>query len=673
MNKTDSIEKIKGIGAKKAELFNRLGICTCEDLLNYFPRGYDKYEEPSEFKDCTVGVRNAVLAAVKTAPRVIRYGSKSVVSFSVADISGIVCEVKFFNAAYMLKSVKPGDIRVFRGILRSFKGKLILDQPKMYKRDEYEKLAGSITPVYSLTKDLSNESIKKAIASVLKDYPFGEDYLTKKECDDWGLTDSFTAYNDIHFPPDETHQYYARRRLVFAEFAFFVHMQRAGTGASETLPNTHPMIEVADCNRLKEALPYSLTNAQERAVSDIISDMTGPYLMNRLVQGDVGSGKTVVAVMALLTAAANNRQGAMMAPTEVLARQHFENIKKLSERYKLCIRPVLLVGKMGAKDKRDALESIKTGEANVIIGTHALITETVEYKDLSLVITDEQHRFGVKQREKLMEKGVSPHILVMSATPIPRTLAMIVFGGLDISVIDEMPKNRIPISNCVVNSDFRIKAYEKILSEIKKGHQAYVICPMVYENDESDTELKSVEEHTKELRSYFGESVRIASLNGKMKPAEKARIMEEFKEQKTDILVSTTVIEVGIDVPNATVIMIENSERFGLSQLHQLRGRVGRGGAPSFCIMMSDTTNKLTLKRLKVLNDTNDGFKIAEEDMKLRGPGELNGVRQSGELTFGLGDIVNDGDIMLLAAEKYDIIKNRIPTLNRNLIDIRTI
>ncbi|MBP5152347.1 MAG: ATP-dependent DNA helicase RecG, partial [Lachnospiraceae bacterium] len=651
MNKNDPIEKIKGIGAKKAELFNRLGIFSCDDLLNYFPRAYDKYEEPAEFKDCTPGVRNAVTAAVRTAPRIIKYGAKSVVSFSVADISGLVAEVKFFNAAYMLKAVKPGDIRVFRGIVRTFKGKLILDQPKMFKPDDYAKLSGTITPIYSLTKDLSNESIKKAVGAVLKDFPFDKDYLLKKECEDWGLKDSAGAYRSIHFPDNETDQYYARRRLVFDEFAFFVHMQRSGQGAAEKLPNTHPMIEVADCHRLKESLPYSLTSAQERAIKDIISDMTGEHLMNRLVQGDVGSGKTIVAVMALLTAAANNRQGAMMAPTEVLARQHFENIKSLSDKYKLCIRPVLLTGKMGAKDRREALEAIKTGEANVILGTHALITETVEYKDLSLVITDEQHRFGVKQREKLMEKGVSPHILVMSATPIPRTLAMIVFGGLDISVIDEMPKNRIPISNCVVNSSFRNKAYEKILSEIKKGHQAYVICPMVYENDESDTELKSVEEHTKDLRAYFGESIRIASLNGKMKPAEKARIMEEFKEQKSDILVSTTVIEVGIDVPNATVIMIENSERFGLSQLHQLRGRVGRGDAPSFCIMMSDTANKLTLKRLKVLNDTNDGFKIAEEDMKLRGPGELNGVRQSGELTFGLGDIVNDADIMLLAAE----------------------
>ncbi|MCR5278293.1 MAG: ATP-dependent DNA helicase RecG [Lachnospiraceae bacterium] len=668
-----SITEIKGIGEKKAGLFNKLGIFTWEDLLNYFPRAYDKFEDLCLLSDCRSGVRAAVCAVVKTKPVIMRFSGKSIVSFSAADEKGNLFSVKFFNSPFMLKAVKPGDMRVFRGIFKVFKGCPQFDQPKIYKPSDYAKLIGTIVPVYSVTKDLSNDSIAKAVSFVLGKTDFPSDYLNIGEIDRLKFCALKDAYCNIHFPKDETAQFYARKRLVFDEFAFFIHMTKKGIGDSAKIPNSHPMMEVAECKRLEESLPYELTNAQKRAISDIFKDLSGEFLMNRLVQGDVGSGKTIVAFMAMLMCAANGLQSAMMAPTEVLARQHFENIKNLASKYKLCIRPVLLTGKMGAKDRRDALNAIETGESNVVIGTHALITDNVAYKDLSLVITDEQHRFGVRQRESFKDKGLDPHILVMSATPIPRTLAMIVFSGLDISVMDEMPKNRIPISNCAVNSGFRLKAYEKIREEIKKGHQAYVICPMVSENDTSATELKSVEEHSKELAEYFGDNIRILTLNGKMKPADKSRIMEEFKEGKADILVSTTVIEVGIDVPNSTVIMIENAERFGLSQLHQLRGRVGRGDAPSFCILMSDSDNKMTQKRLKVLCETNDGFKIANEDMKLRGPGELNGVRQSGELNFGLGDIAEDSDIFMLAADIYDEIKDRIPERGRNLIDIRTI
>lgn len=669
----NSITEIKGIGEKKAGLFNKLGIFTWKDLLNFFPRGYDRYEDLSLIGECRHGVRFAVCGVVKSKPSMVRFSGKSIVSFSVCDKNGDVFEVKFFNSPFMLKAVKPGDMRVFRGIFHLFKGKPQFDQPKIFKLPDYQKLIGTIVPIYSTTKDLSSDSIGKAVSYVLGKIDFPSDWLRAEEVRRLKLSAEADAYRNIHFPVDEEAQYYARRRLVFDEFAFFINMMRRGEGEVKRLANTHAMIRVSECERLKEALPYELTGAQKKAVDDIFEDMSGKHLMNRLVQGDVGSGKTIVAILALLMCAANNMQGAMMAPTEVLARQHFENIREMASRYKLCLNPVLLTGKMGAKDRREALAMIASGEANVVIGTHALITDNVEYHDLSLVITDEQHRFGVRQRESFRDKGLDPHILVMSATPIPRTLAMIVFSGLDISVIDEMPKGRIPISNCAVNSGFRIKAYEKIREEIKKGHQAYVICPMVSENDTGDMELKSVEEHSKDLKEYYGDAVRILTLNGKMKPADKTRIMEEFKEGKADILVSTTVIEVGIDVPNATVIMIENAERFGLSQLHQLRGRVGRGDAPSFCILMSDSDNKMTLKRLHVLCETNDGFRIANEDMKLRGPGELNGVRQSGELDLGLGDIAEDSDIFMLAADVYDEIRDRIPDEGRNLIDIRSI
>lgn len=672
MDNLTPIENLKGIGDKTAGLFHKLGIFNCADLLNYYPRAYDFYEQITDIKSSAPGERNAILCTVKSTPKIMRYNSKSIVSFFVTD-SENVFEVKFFNAPYMLKSVKVGDRKVFRGVLRAIKDRLVMDQPKMYSPDEYSKLEGTITPVYSLTKDLSNDRISKCVNQVLNGLSLPPDYMTAEELKEFSLSDYATSLKNIHFPASYEAQYYARRRIVFEEFLYFVRIAKEGAKENINLKNTCRMIEVSDCKRLEESLPYSLTNAQKRAIRDIFDDMSGDYLMNRLVQGDVGSGKTIVAVMAMLMCAANGYQCAMMAPTEVLARQHYENVKSLTDKYKLCFKPVLLTGKMGAKDKREALAAIATGEANVVLGTHAIIQEGVEFKNLSLVITDEQHRFGVKQRETFKNKGNEPHLLVMSATPIPRTLAMIVFAGLSVSVIDELPKNRVPIQNCVVNSSFRKKAYEKIKEELDKGHQAYIICPMVLDNEDYDPNLKSVEQHTKDIKEIFGEHYRVASLNGKMKPDEKTRIMENFKNKNIDILVSTTVIEVGIDVPNATIIMIENADRFGLSQLHQLRGRVGRGSDASFCILMSDTKNDETLKRLKILNETNDGFKIANEDMKLRGPGELNGVRQSGELQFSLGDITKDGDLMLLAGSFYEKAADRLSDIKGNLIDFRTI
>lgn len=672
MNKTTPVKELKGVGDKTAELFSKLNINNIDDLIHYYPRAYDRYENAVGLKDAVQSERNAIIATVKNTPRVLKYAGKSVVSFFISS-DDAVCEVKFFNSPFMAKAVKQGDTRVFRGFLRPVKDHLVMDQPKLYGLEEYKALEGTIVPIYPLIKDMTNDRIRKTVRQALDSIPKEEDYLTEEELKEMSLSSNADALFNIHFPADDVSQYYARRRIVFNEFLDFIALQKESNKDINDIPNGFPMLEVSDVKHLEEQLPYALTNAQKNAVRDIIGDMCGDYLMNRLVQGDVGSGKTIVAIMALLNAAANGYQGALMAPTEVLARQHYENIVKLTKQYGLCFKPCLLVGKMSAVTKRTVLEGIKSGEINVVVGTHAIIQDKVEFSKLALVITDEQHRFGVKQRETLKDKGLEPHLLVMSATPIPRTLAMIVFGGTAVSVIDEMPKNRIPISNCVINSGMRIKAYEKIRSEIHSGHQAYVICPMVYEGDDNGLGLKSVEEHTKDLKEYFGEQIRILSLNGKMKPDEKTRIMEEFKEHKADLLVSTTVIEVGIDVPNATIIMIENSERFGLAQLHQLRGRVGRGNFPSYCILMSDNKSEGTRKRLNILNETNDGFKIASEDMKLRGPGELNGVRQSGELDFGLGDIENDSDIFLLASDKYDVLRKRMPEGRRNLIDFRTI
>lgn len=667
-----AIEQLKGVGEKTAKLFNKLGIFTCKDLINNYPRAYDKYEYLTDIKNAKQNSRNAIFATVKSNPKIMRFNGKSILSFYITDGENSL-EVRFFNAPYLLNAIKLNDKKVFRGFLRVFKDKLILDQPKMFSYEDYIKLQGTITPIYALTKDLSNDRFIKSEKQALEKVSYPKEYLFNEELQDNFLLNLEEAYKNIHFPADENALYKARRRIIFEEFLNFYRLSKEEASKESLLPNKLKMIEVSDCKRLEESLPYELTGAQKRAIKDIFADLGGEYLMNRLVQGDVGSGKTIVAIESLLCVAANGYQGAMMAPTEVLANQHFKTINEMSLKYNLCIKPVLLTGKMSAKDKRETLAKIKNGEANVIIGTHALISENVEYNKLALVITDEQHRFGVAQREAFRDKGITPHLLVMSATPIPRTLALILFAGLSISVIDEMPKNRIPISNCVVNSSFRKKIYEKIGEELKNGHQAYIICPMVSENEEDTLGLKSVEKHSKDIKEYFGDAVNVGTLNGKMKPDEKARIMEQFKNRNIDILVSTTVIEVGIDVPNATIILVENAERFGLSQLHQLRGRVGRGNAQSFCILLTDSDNEETLKRLKVLNDTNDGFKIANEDMRLRGPGELNGIRQSGELEFGLGSLNEDGDIMMAVSQMYEKISDRLPNVNENFIDFRSI
>ena len=413
--------------------------------------------------------------------------------------------------------------------------------------------------------------------------------------------------------------------------------------------------------RFQEALPYRLTGAQERTLREVFDDLSGGLVMNRLIQGDVGSGKTIIAVLALLMAACNGYQGALMAPTEVLAKQHFESITQLFETYKIEKKPVLVTGSMTAKEKRLAYEQIERHEADIVIGTHALIQEKVHYDNLALVITDEQHRFGVGQRELLSSKGGDPHVLVMSATPIPRTLAIILYGDLDISVIDELPQGRQPIKNCVVNTGYRPKAYSFIARQVEEGRQAYVICPMVEESEMIEAE--NVLDYAKKLRKELPASVTVEYLHGKMKGREKNRIMERFAAGEIQVLVSTTVIEVGVNVPNATVMMIENAERFGLAQLHQLRGRVGRGSSQSYCIMVNCSDEEGTLERLDILNRSNDGFYIASEDLKLRGPGDIFGMRQSGDMEFKLADIFTDANILKSVSEEVNRLLDGDPEL----------
>ena len=418
---------------------------------------------------------------------------------------------------------------------------------------------------------------------------------------------------------------------------------------NEKSKNTFSFAIAEPVEQFMHKLPYELTGAQQKVWEEIKADLNGAHVMSRLVQGDVGSGKTIIALLGLLLAAVNGYQGALMAPTEVLAKQHFESICEMLEEHQIPVCVEFLTGSMTAKEKRMAYERIASGEAQIIVGTHALIQEKVKYHSLALVVTDEQHRFGVKQREKLAEKGNTPHILVMSATPIPRTLAIILYGDLDISVIDELPANRLPIKNCVVDTNYRKTAYQFMKKQVLEGRQCYVICPMIEENE--NLEAENVIDYAKTLQEEMGDNIQVAYLHGKMKQSEKDVIMEQFGKREIQILVSTTVIEVGINVPNATVMMVENAERFGLAQLHQLRGRVGRGKYQSYCIFMSASKSKETKERLSILNKSNDGFFIASEDLKLRGPGDLFGIRQSGILDFKLGDVFQDAKILQRASE----------------------
>ena len=501
------------------------------------------------------------------------------------------------------------------------------------------------------------------MAEALNGREMEREYLPAGLREKYQLSEYNFAVEHIHFPKDETELLFSRKRLVFDEFFMFLLSVRLLKDKKEDKKSPYPFVIREEVRKVEEHLPYSLTRAQKKVLEEVYADLSGGHSMNRLIQGDVGSGKTIIAVLALLQAAYNGFQGALMVPTEVLAAQHYESICELFKAQEIPVKPILLTGSMTAKEKRLAYEKIERHEADIIIGTHALIQEKVVYDHLALVITDEQHRFGVGQRELLGNKGKEPHVLVMSATPIPRTLAIIIYGDLDISIIDELPANRKPIKNCVVGKDYRDNAYRFIEKEVHAGRQAYVICPMVEASEMLEAE--NVIDYTKTLREHLPESVRVEYLHGKMKPKEKNKLMEEFASGEIQVLVSTTVIEVGINVPNATVMMIENAERFGLAQLHQLRGRVGRGKDQSYCIMVNCSGEEDAQKRLEILNKSNDGFFIASEDLKLRGPGDIFGVRQSGDLEFKLADIFTDADILKLVSEEVKRLMDADPLLEK--------
>ncbi len=646
------VNRIKGVGEKTAALFGKINVFTVEDLIGHYPRDYETYDAPVSIREASPGSVQAIYGQITAIPNVKKVRNLSILNAILKDGSNDSIQLTFFNMPFLKKVLKPGGFYLFRGLVQQRGTHKIMEQPRMFTWDEYKQKSGRLLPRYALTKGLTNQTVQKSVAQALEYYPPEKEYLPQMILQKYPMLSHREAVYALHFPENRDELLAARNRMVFEEFFSFLLVLRKNKELAAKTENHFPMYETADTVRFLEQLSFPLTKAQKKVWGELREDMGSPYAMNRLIQGDVGSGKTILAVLALLMCAANGYQGAMMAPTEVLAVQHFETISGYVEKYGIAFRPVLLTGSMTAKEKREAYAKIASGEANLIIGTHALIQEKVEYSSLALVVTDEQHRFGVRQRETLAAKGSEPHVLVMSATPIPRTLAIILYGDLKVSVIDELPANRLPIKNCVVGTSYRPKAYEFIAKEVSAGRQAYVICPMVEEGESED--LENVVDYTEKLRAALPPSVQVAYLHGKMRPADKNRIMEEFADKKIDVLVSTTVIEVGINVPNATVMMVENAERFGLAQLHQLRGRVGRGEFQSYCIFISTSEAKETMERLQILNHSNDGFHIASEDLKLRGPGDIFGIRQSGEFAFVLGDIYTDANILKEASDAVE-------------------
>ena len=674
---------LKGIGDKTARLLNKLSVYTAEDLVRLYPRSYDICGKPvlvSEIPEHTGDSLIAVDAVVARTPALKRVRNLQILTVTLRDEKGGLLKATWFNMPYLLGSLKPGYRYIFRGRPVFRNGDWVMEQPVLYTMEGYSSQIGIMQPIYPLTKGLSNKIVSKAMQQALDIKELVPELLPAELRRSNELAEINFAMRAIHFPKDMNDYEAARKRLVFDEFFFFMLNVRRMKENNSRQPNLSRIADDARTDEFIKKLPYELTNAQKRTWQEVSSDMNGERLMNRLVQGDVGSGKTIIAVLALMNTVYAGYQGAMMVPTEVLARQQYDDTCAMFEKYGININVSLLIGSMTASAKKKERQRIASGEAGIVIGTHALIQAGVEYANLGLVVTDEQHRFGVHQRESLTQKGSSVHTLVMSATTIPRTLAIIIYGDLDISVMNELPSSRLPIKNAVVGTDYRPNAYRFIENQVQAGHQAYVICPMVEAREDGDVmedgrgdtfantnmhaTLENVVDYTTMLKKNLPSSINVEYLHGKMKPAVKDEIMERFHSGQTQVLVSTTVIEVGVNVPNATVMLIENADRFGLAQLHQLRGRVGRGAYQSYCIFVgTSNAKKENMDRLGILRESNDGFRIAEEDLKLRGPGDFFGIRQSGDMQFTIGDIYKDANLLKAASDAAAAIIENDPDL----------
>lgn len=662
MNLNSSITEIKGIGQKTADSFAKLGVYTVSDILLHFPRTYIQFPVPldgDKTSSYTEG-KQAVLAQVKRAPVTKNTRRMQITLLSVGQAP---LQLIWYRMPYVRNTLIPGKHFVFYGKIIQRDGGFVMEQPVIYSPKDYEEIQERFLPVYGLTSGITNRLMSKTLQSILGIVDEFPEYLPQNTLDDFSLYSEDYAFRQIHFPDSMDTLVEARKRLVFDEFFTFllgVQYQKSGKKKEKSAF----FFKDASCmDELIKKLPFSLTEGQQQALCEIRSQMLEGYVMQRLIQGDVGSGKTILAFLVMAWTAHNGYQSAIMAPTEVLAKQHYETFQKLCEDFSFDYEVVLLTGSMTASQKKKAYQVLENSTNAMVIGTHALIQDKAVYSNLALVITDEQHRFGVNQREVFSKKGNCPHILVMSATPIPRTLAIILYGDMDLSVIRDLPAKRLPIKNCVIPAADRPKAYRFISEQLRMGHQAYVICPLVEESENMEGE--NVQSYAAQLKEQLPEEFTIEIMHGKLKSEKKNHIMEDFAGGKIQVLVSTTVVEVGVNVPNATVMMIENADHFGLAQLHQLRGRVGRGESQSYCIMINTSDTPRAKKRLEILNHSNDGFFIASEDLKLRGPGDFFGIRQSGEMDFKIADIYQDADILQMANQIVSEVLEEDPQLEQ--------
>ena len=632
----DPVTILKGVGEAKAKLFANLNIFTLGDLICHFPRGYEDRTKLVTISELSPDVPACFRATVMNNPRTahIRKGL-DMTKVQLADTTGRL-NVTFFNNRFAAGQLEYGREYIFYGAVSGDFVGYNMTNPVFENPDSPGLTTRRVLPIYPLTAGLTNAAVGKAVLQALAVCDPPAEILPEAVRAEYGILPAEEAYHAIHQPRDMEQAAQAKKRLIFEEFFVFsagLSLMRASRAEKKCAPYTN-----FNMKPFYGSLPFSLTGAQSRAVEEILSDFRSGKPMNRLVQGDVGSGKTMVAAAAAYCAAGNGAQTALMAPTEILAEQHYASLSKLFA--PLGITVDLLTGSMTVRQKREARERLASGETQVVVGTHALLTDATRFLRLGLVIADEQHRFGVAQRSKLSEKGEDPHLLVMSATPIPRTLALLMYGDLDVSILDELPPGRQTVETFLVGESYRARINAFIRKQVAEGHQCFVVCPAVEENQELGVKAASAWAET--LQQTVFPDLRIALLHGQMKGAEKEAAMAAFARGEADVMVATTVIEVGVDVPNATLMVIEDADRFGLSQLHQLRGRVGRGKAKSYCILTSHNGNPETLQRLKALCKTNDGFRIAEEDLKLRGPGDFFGSRQSGLPAFRVGDLSCD-------------------------------